>query len=163
MFGLRIRQNYWTEQTFVDHPDFPKKVCDLLQQKCFANSPNSLPFVHPPLSSSTVLRESCYKRGLDANKLWGGERETQHFRDSLRSYWEQALPPENSVVTGLSSFPDAVLCYLHRKRTLTFLLLFWLVFFYVVFILEVDILIVWSCSKICLELLKSMNSVLSTV
>lgn len=65
----------------------------------------------------------------------------QHFIDSPRSYW-QALPPENSVATGLSSFPDAGLCYLHRKRTLTFFLLFWLVVFYVVFILEVDSLIV---------------------
>lgn len=162
MFGLRIRQNYWREPTFADHPDFAKKVCDLLHQDCFANSPNSLPFARPPRSSSTVLHESCYKRGLDANKLWGGRERDATFQRLTEECWDR-LPRENSVATGLSGFPAAGLCYLHRKRTFTFLLLFWLVVFYVVFILGVDSLIVWSCSKICLELLKSMSSVSSTV
>lgn len=159
MFGLRIRQNYRREQTFADHPDFPK-VCDPLHQKCFANSHNSLPSFHLPLSSSTVLRESCYKRGLDANKLWEGEREMRHFRDSLRSCWDQALPPENSVATGLSLLLVYVTCV--EKEPRPSCCCFGLSL-YVVFMWDVDSLIVWSCSKICLELLKSMNSVLSSV
>lgn len=166
MFGLRIRQNYWTEQTFSDHSDFPNKVCDLLHQKSFVLSslilfPSYAHHFSPPLCSTNYVTKGVLTQ---INCEGGGRRrEMWLFGGSLDEPAWSRRPFQRTVKA--KEVPRLACCWfmllVYNKSPWPSCHCFGLSFFYVVFISgsrKHD----WSCSKICLELLKSMDSVLSS-